>query len=72
MDGVFYGIKFGGIFIEDDVLEQLHEIFIKFLPPDALGEACDRLDPSFMKRKYEDSGLDQEVPSLYAMITWMT
>ena len=47
-------------------------MFIKFLPPDAPGEESDRLDPSFMKRKYEDSGLDVEVPSLYAMITWMT
>ena len=71
MDGIYYGLEFDGIHIDDSTLELLQETFTKFLPPDAPGDACDRLDPGFMKKKYEDSGLDEEVPSMYAMIKWM-
>ena len=64
-------MEFDGIEVDEATLDLLRENFYKFLPPDAPGDACDRLDPGFMKKKYEDCGLDQEVPAMYAMISWM-
>lgn len=52
-------------------MELLRENFYKFLPPDSPGDGANRLDPGFMKIKYEHSGLDEEVPSMYNMIIWM-
>ena len=32
MDGIFYGLQFGAITIDDETLATLKEVFLKFLP----------------------------------------
>ena len=71
MDGNFYGINFAGINIDKQVLDNLQDIFIKFLPDDAPGDYADRLEPPYMKAKFEKLGIDKQNPALYAMVCWM-
>ena len=45
MDGQFYGIQFSGVELEQPILDELKDNFIKFLPEDAPGELGNLLDP---------------------------
>lgn len=72
MDGNFYGTQFSDLEIDPETLADLHENFMKFLPTDQFGNRSKRLDPNAMKKDYEKMGLDKTMPSMYAMVRWMT
>jgi hypothetical protein len=72
MDGEFYGPHFGVIDLDVVTLNELKDFFHKLLPDDAPGDQGEKMRPSYMQTYFEKSGLDQENPSMYAMICWMT
>ena len=71
MDGRFFGLKYTGIHIDDEVTESMKDSFTKLLPENAVGQNNGILKPDYLRDLYLKLGLDKSAPSLYSMALWM-
>lgn len=70
MDGIFYGIDFSGIKIDDETIAILKDNFRKMVLSSD-GSTVQRLQPMVLKTVWESQGIDKSMPSIYEMICWI-